>query len=139
MVRRDVLLDTGPLVAVLDPRDQWHDHCVGAWPALADRCVTTEAVVAEASHLMLRGRGRAYAPLDFLLEARIPIVALDVPGHRRAVRLMQRYQDLPMDYGDASLVVSAEALDVLAIFTLDRRGFSTYASPRGARYTVLPE
>lgn len=138
-MRRDVLLDTGPLVAVLDPRDQWHEICLAVWPDLAQRCVTTEAVVAEASHLMLRGRGRAHAPLDFLITAGIPIDGLDVAGHRRAVRLMQRYQDLPMDYGDASLVVTAEALGASTAFTTDRRGFSTYASPCGVRFTILPE
>lgn len=139
MIRRDVLLDTGPVVSVLDQRDQWHSRCVEAWPALLDRCITTEAVVAEASHLIQRGRGRAYAALEFLLEAGIPIVPLDVPGHRRAARLMRQYRDVPMDYGDASLVVLAEVLGITTVFSLDRRGFSTYAPPRGSSYTLVPE
>ena len=59
MTRRDVVLDTGPIVAAFDPRDQWHASAVAAWPELIDRCVTTEAVVVEASHLILRGRGNS--------------------------------------------------------------------------------
>jgi predicted nucleic acid-binding protein len=137
--RRDVLLDAGPLVAALDRRDQWHTRCLETWPQLLDRCLTTEAVVAEASHLILRGRGRASAPLEFLLEAEIPIVTLDVASHARAIRLMRRYEDLPMDYGDATLVATAEALGVTEVFTTDRRGFATYAPPRGSKFLVHPD
>jgi hypothetical protein len=137
-VTRDVLLDAGPLAAVLDPRDQWHEQSMAAWPWLMRRCVTTEAVVTEAAHLQVRGKGRAWAPLDFLIGAGIPIIPLEPAAHRRAVRLMQQYQDLPMDYGDATLVVLAEALGIGDVFTTDRRGFVAYRGPRGGAFRILP-
>src|SRR5437879_5412475 len=130
-VRRDVLLDTGPLVAALDVRDQWHRSCVDAWPSLVDRCVTTEAVVTEACHLVLRGGGPAMAPLQFLLSAGIPIVGIEYGGQRRAVSLMQRYAKLPMDYADAALVALSEALQITTVFTTDVRGFRTYRPLEG--------
>lgn len=139
MSRRDVVLDTGPLVAVFDSRDQWHASAVAAWPSLLDRCVTTEAVVVEASHLILRGSGRSYAPLEFLLEAAIPIVPLDTASHRRAVRLMRQFEGVPMVYADATLVVLAESLGLTAAFTFDRRGFAAYTRNSGARFHVLPD
>jgi len=108
---RDVLLDTGPLVAVLDRKDQWHAQLAAEWPLLVHRCVTTEAVVAEACHLILAAGGAAHAPVDFLLAAEIPIVGLDAPGHRRAAALMRQFADTPMDFADAGLVVLAGALD----------------------------
>ncbi len=40
--------------------------------------------------------------------------------------LMQKYQDLPMDFADATLVALAEESQIDRVFTLDRRGFSTY-------------
>ena len=101
--------------------------------------MTTDAVVTEAAHLQLRGKGRAWAPLDFLLGAHIPIITLEAVAHRRAVRLMQQYQDLPMDYADATLVVLAEALGVDEVFTTDRRGFSAYRGPRGRPFRILPD
>jgi uncharacterized protein len=127
MTRRDVVLDTGPIVAAFDPRDQWHASAVAAWPQLVDRCVTTEAVVVEASHMIHRGGGSAWSALEFLLEAGIPIVGLDVASHRRAMSLMRRCERVPMDYADATLVVAAEALGMTSAFTFDRRGFSAYA------------
>lgn len=39
---------------------------------------------------------------------------------------MEKYADTPMDFADATLVLLAEALEVYEVFTLDRRGFSTY-------------
>ncbi|HKV50966.1 MAG TPA: PIN domain-containing protein [Gemmatimonadaceae bacterium] len=137
-VERNVLLDTGPLVAVLDRRDQWHAGCAADLPAVLDRCLTVEAVVTEASHLVGRGGGPAHAPLDFLLTAGIPIVGLETAGLRRAASLMQQYRRIPMDFADASLVAIAEALMITTVFTTDRRGFRVYRPPQGKRFTTLP-
>jgi predicted nucleic acid-binding protein len=137
-LRRDILLDTGPLVAVLDARDQWHARCAEAWPALVARCVTVEPVVTEACHLTARGGGPASAPLDFLLLAEIPILSLETRGHRRAVALMRQYATTPMDFADATLVAVAEALNIATVFTTDRRGFSTYRPPRGDAFALIP-
>ena len=134
---RDILLDTAPLVAVLDAADQWHEACVGVWHEVADRCVTTEAVVTEASHLVARGNGPAHLPLDLLIANHVPILSLERGGHEHAIRLLRRYADVPMDYADATLVVVAEALRSDTVFTLDRRGFRTYRRGRGA-FSLVP-
>lgn len=139
MATRDVLLDTGPLVAVLDARDQWHAPCVESWPSLIERCLTVEAVVTEACHLVLRGGAPASKPLEFLIAAEIPIIGLDTPGHRRASSLMNQHAKLPMDFADACLVAAAEALHISTVFTTDRRGFRAYRPPRGKHFTVIPE
>jgi uncharacterized protein len=135
---RDILLDTGPLVAVLDSADQGHKHCVDLWNDIADRCITTEAVVTEATHLVGRA-GPASLPLELLLAARIPIVSLEHAGHEHAVRLMRRYAKLPMDYADASLVVVADALRLKTVFTLDRKGFRAYRVGTGSAFALLPD
>jgi len=108
------------------------------WPSLADRCLTSEAVVAEACHLVLRGGALAVIPLRFLLAAGIPILGLEVSSHRHAALLMERYADLPMDYADASLVALADVLRLDQVFTTDRRGFQTYRGARGTRFQLLP-
>ena len=137
-ISRDILLDTGPLVAVLDRADQGHQACAGLWNDIADRCITTEAVVTEASHLVGRG-GLSSIPIELLLAARIPIVSLERAGHDHAARLMRRYATLPMDYADATLVVVADAIGASTVFSLDRRGFMTYRRSTGSTFTVLPE
>lgn len=136
--RRDVLLDTGPLVALLDRGDPWHEPCADAWGELGVRCVTTEAVVTEATHLVGRGSGPPALVLEFVLAAKVPILGLDTEGHRRAALLMHQYQDTPMDYADATLVIAAEWLRANRVFTLDRRGFRTYRVSRRAAFRLHP-
>ena len=136
---RDILLDTGPLVAVLDASDQWHTRCVEVWPEVIARCLTTEAVVTEACHLVLRGGDAASPPLTFLMRAGIPVLGLPADGLHRAATLMDRFANLPMDYADATLVVVGEALQIGTVFTTDRRGFTTYRLPHGKRFTLLPD
>ncbi len=136
--QRDVLLDTGPLVSVLDAKDQWHARCAAVWPEVVHRCVTTEAVVTEACHLVLRGGAAANLPLDFLLAADIPIMSLPSGGHRRVKALMAVYASVPMDYADATLVALAEALKIRTAFTTDRRGFRSYRLTRRQPFALLP-
>jgi hypothetical protein len=138
-VDRDILLDTGPLVAALDSADQWHVPCVGVWPEVVNRCLTTEAVLTEASHLVGRGGAAAWLPLEFLLAAHIPILGLEIDLQRQAALLMRRYEAVPMDYADAGLVALGQALGIDSVFTTDRKGFSTYRRAHGRWFCLLPE
>lgn len=136
---RDVLLDTGPIVATLDASDQWHSACAGAVTKLMDRCVTTEAVLTEACHLVGRGYARASIVLDFLLDAEVPILSLDRPAVRHAARLMDRYSKVPMDFADAALVTLADGLQLGNVLTIDRRGFRAYRPASGKAFRIYPE
>ena len=135
--QRDILLDSGPLVAVLDQGDPHHRACVDLWHELAERCLTTDAVVTEATHLVGRA-GAASLPLELLLAARIPVISLDREAHEHAVRLMRRYGTLPMDYADATLVIVADVVRSSTVFSLDKRGFQSYRRGTGEGFTVLP-
>ena len=52
-------------------------------------------------------------------------------------QLMKQYRDVPMDLGDASLVVLAETLRQNVIFTLDR-DFYIYRLPGNQGFQVIP-
>jgi uncharacterized protein len=53
---RGVLLDTGPLVAYLYPRDAYHDWAVEQFSTLDLPFVTCEPVITEACFLLARNR-----------------------------------------------------------------------------------
>lgn len=133
-----MLLDTGPLVGVLDSRDQWHAVVRDAWPSLVGRCVTTEAVLTETCHLIGRGGGHPALPLEFVLGAGVPVVALDTPALRQVALLMRRYERVPMDYADATLVAVADVLGITCAFTTDRKGFRAYRGARGTAFELVP-
>ncbi len=136
---RDVLLDTGPIVAALDAGDQWHRSCALAVTKLIGRCVTTEAVVTEACHMVGRGRARASLVIDFLLDSEVPILSLDRAAVRHAARLMDRYVTVPMDFADAALVTLADALELGSVLTIDRRGFRAYRPASGRAFRLYPD
>lgn len=135
---RDVLLDAGPLIALLDERDQWHSAVASHWPALAGRCLTTEAVVVEATHMAARLEGDNALVLEYLLRLEIPVFALHMPLHAQCVHLMRRYADVPMDYADATLVAMSDRLQLNRVFTTDRRGFRAYRGSRGVALEIIP-
>ena len=135
---RDILLDAGPIVATLDASDQWHRSCAESVIALIERCVTTEAVVTEACHMVGRGRARSSLVLDFLLDADVPILSLDRSALRHAARLMDRYANVPMDFADAALVTLADGLQLETVLTTDRRGFRAYRRASGQAFHIHP-
>jgi hypothetical protein len=136
--RRDVLLDAGPIVAVLSKADQWHAACTAAMPELLDRCVTTEAVVTEACHLVARGGGGGHVVLEFLLDADVPVIPVERADLVQTASLMRAYADVPMDFADATLVHIAMMLGTDLVFTTDQRGFLTYRTTSGHSFRLFP-
>lgn len=121
-----LLLDTGPLVAILDRTDDYHDACVDVWARWTGPVLTTEAVITEATHLLGRiPRGRETC-IQFVLAGAIIASPITRVRLERTDTLMRKYADIPMDYADATLVVLAEELRTEHVFTIDGRGFGAY-------------
>lgn len=121
------LLDTGPIVAFLDPRDAEHETVAAVMDSLSGRLMTTSAVVVEAMHLLGGVRGGAGLLIEFLLASQTEVhECTSVESLADAARLMEKYADVPMDFADATLVLLGERLKVHRVCTLDRRGFRVY-------------
>jgi hypothetical protein len=102
---------------------------------------TTVPVLTEAFHLLSPASVGSQRLMDFIDEAGLSVGFLDDAMLGRAFELMIHYADHPMDLADASLVVSAEVLNLNKIFTIDRNDFTAYRIKRGHRYHrfhVLP-
>jgi len=135
---RGVLVDAGPLVALIDAADPDHDACVKASALVREPLVTVWPALTEAMHL-LRGSWQAQRNLWSRVEtAALTLATLDVHDAARMRELMERYRDLPMDLADAALVRVAERDNLSQIFTLDRRHFSLYRPGRRRRFAILP-
>ena len=133
-----VLVDTGPLVALLDRSDPYHVVCQETLSSLNDSLVTVWPVVTETMYL-LRSYGRAQDALWEMIETEaVEILALEKDYVARIKELMRKYRDLPMDLADAALVRVAEHERLRRIFTLDRRDFQIYRPSRIGRFTILP-
>ena len=134
-----MIVDAGPLVALLDQRDVHHAACVAALRALREALVTTWPAFTEAMYLLgssWRGQNALWSRVETGALTLAPLDEGDAPRMRE---LMEKYRDLPMDLADASLVRIAEREDLTRIFTLDRRHFSVYRPGRRRRFSILPD
>ncbi|MFQ5547108.1 MAG: type II toxin-antitoxin system VapC family toxin [Gammaproteobacteria bacterium] len=134
----ELLLDTGGLVCLLDRSQRRHAEFVAFYEAWSGEVVSTEAVLTEATHLLGRVSGGATACLDFFLAGGAILVPSSLQSLGRARALMQKFQNLPMDYADATLVVLAEDLDTGLVLSTDRRDFSVYRRNRRQRFDIRP-
>ena len=128
-----ILLDTGPVVALFDPKDVSHPRCREVLKTLPEPLVTTVPVLTEAFHVLSPSSQGADGLRDFIASGGATVWLLDGPALLRAFELMEQYADHPMDLADASLIVAAEALATTRIFTIDRQDFQTYRVRRGHR------
>jgi predicted nucleic acid-binding protein len=116
-----MLVDAGPLVAILDRDDRDHDACVSALRQIEPPLLTTWPALTEAIYLMGDRCGWSGQELlwRMVLRGELVMHELDDAALRRSHDLMQKYRDLPMDLADATLVATAEQRRMSRIFTLD--------------------
>ena len=134
------LLDTGPLVAYLDRADSFHKSVARQLGGFTGQLLTTSAVVTEAMHFVSAdGRGPGLLA-DFLADAEVQVFDFCNAGDlHRAVSLMKKYANVPMDFADATLLLLGEAQKVEEILTLDRRGFTVFRTLRGKPLRIVGE
>jgi predicted nucleic acid-binding protein len=127
-----ILVDAGPIVALLNRRDHWHARSAAFFDGFSGVALTTWTVLAEAWHLL---PGHKRAPLlRWLEDGGVRIEHVPETELPRVRKLVTRYRDRPMDLADATLVWLAEREDLLDIVTVDR-GFAAYRTASGARFT----
>lgn len=132
-----ILVDTGPLVALFDPRDGQHQRCVKTLKAIREPIRTTVPVLTEAFHMLGPGSLGSDRLREFVLRRGTSVWWFDPSTLARAFELMDLYADHPMDLADASLVVAAETLGTRKVFTVDRRDFRAYRIRRGHRHYAV--
>jgi len=114
---RNVLIDAGFLVALLNRRDGHHEWAAAQAKHFAPPWGTCEAVLSEAFHLL----GSPGTPaLTALLRRRAVVVAFGLSNELKSVlALMQKYANRPMSLADACLVRMTEMFAEPVILTTD--------------------
>jgi uncharacterized protein len=134
---RGVLVDAGPLVALLDEGDPEHEACVATLKAARKPLITVWPAFTEAMYLLGRSWPGQKALWSRLETQALALARLDERDAPRMRELMEKYRDLPMDLADAALVRVAERESLSEIFTLDRRHFSIYRPGRRRRFSIV--
>ncbi len=131
-----VICDAGPLVALLDRREQWHSWAAEQFSRLHEPVHTCEAALAEVAFLTTR---RGLSPHHFmqLLHRGLVKVDFDLGAQWQSVgKLLEAYANLPMSLADACLVRMSELHAQSVVFTLDR-DFLIYGKNRRQKIPLL--
>jgi predicted nucleic acid-binding protein len=114
-----VLVDTGPLIALLDRHDQHHTWVEAQFDQILPPLLTCEAVLTEACYLAPRAGRPMEEPLRLLVRGVLRL-AFDLGENFGPVSsLMKRYANVPMSLTDACLVRMSDLAGESVVFTLD--------------------
>ena len=133
-----ILLDTGALVALLDRSEKNHARFVEFFSSFKGNLYTTEPVLTEALYLLGPSARMQRTCIQFILEGGAALVPQSSASLERAAALMMKYEDTPMDFADATLVVLAEETGIHEVLTLDTRGFQIYRIHGKIKFTIQP-
>lgn len=138
MAAVEVLIDSGAILALLDNSDKWHEACSKALPALPLPFLTSEAVLTELFHFVIKHRLDTGPVWKFLSTGVVELATIEHVELPHLQRLMTKYSDRPMDFADATLVYLAGRESIDAIFTVDWPDFSIYRIGGKHSFRVFP-
>ncbi|MGA9042433.1 MAG: PIN domain-containing protein [Terriglobales bacterium] len=140
-MKRRVLVDTGPLVAILSSVDEHHAACVKALHQLPGPLFSCWPVITEAVWL-LRSHPRAVQQLLRSVSEKpggfLELLPLAGTEANSIADVMKKYEDARPQLADAALVYLADREGIDTIFTLDRRDFAIYRSTRNRSFRIVP-
>lgn len=116
---RNILLDTGPIVALMNRGDKHHDRVLAFTRVFEGMYLTTWPVITEAMHLLRHSQTAQLNVLEWVRRGGLEIVSIDASDIGRLMELAQKYRDLPMDLADGSLIIVAERLHIREILSID--------------------
>ena len=133
--RGRVVVDSGPLIALFNASDRWHEPVV-SWlrehPGV--RLLTTWPVLTEVCALLAR-RLHNNAALDFLRWVEKGALEIDRPEASTladVLAISERFADLPFDLADACVAEAAARLGIDKVLSIDA-DFDVYRTRSGRR------
>jgi predicted nucleic acid-binding protein len=135
-----VIADTGPLYALVDRSDAWHERVTGWWRARPRHVVIPVTVLPEVSYLLQTRIGPAaeQAFIGAVMAGEFSPESLESSDVVRAAELMREYADLPLGFVDATVAATAERLGIREILTTDRRHFGVIRPRHAGAFELWP-
>jgi predicted nucleic acid-binding protein len=126
---RDVLVDAGPLVALLHRTDALNARVRAILAACRGRIYTTWPALTEAAHIAGRA-DRRFALIDMVHAGALLIAELGHDDFAALAWFHEKYRDRDPDLADLSLIVAAERHGIRTLLTFDR-DFLIYRTRKG--------
>jgi len=133
-VNSQIIIDTGPLVAFLNKRDNYHSWADFQLGFVSNQLVTCEAVITETCFL-LRNIPKGQETVFELLKRGLIKIDFNIESEVETIsKLMKKYKDVPISLADACLIKMSEQIKNSIVITLD----SDFRLYRKNRVNVIP-
>jgi len=113
------LIDSGPLIALFDRSDKYHDTILEFLKTFKGELITTWSVITEVSHML---DFNLHVQIDFLKWIELGGIIVSNISQNEILQIrvmMEKYIDIPMDLADASLMYIANREKIKTIVSID--------------------
>lgn len=136
-----LVVDTGPLYAAYDRRDNDHTACRALFESTHEELVLPAPVVVEFDQLTASRRvpNAAEILLHDILDGAFSVVSLTFDDYARCLGLVEQYADSDIGFVDAAVLAIVERLEEPKLATLDRRHFGLLRPRHIESLRLLPD
>lgn len=131
-----ILLDTGPMVALFDFSDQYHQRAIDFLSKTQTSFITSEACITEVMYLLSFSQEAQGDFLRWIMAGAVKVPELSLQSRILIVDRFEKYKDLPMDYADGTLISLAKTLGIKDVFTFDS-DFEVYRIDGRKKFKIL--
>ncbi len=114
-----ILIDSGPLIALFDSSDKYHQLCIDFIKDNPHELITSLASITEVLHLLDFNRNAQTDCLSWVISGAVTVEDIGVSDLIRIKELIIKYADMPMDFADACLVCLGEKYNIDEVATID--------------------
>jgi predicted nucleic acid-binding protein len=136
-----LIADTGPLVAMLNAKDQHHEACTTLFRRYRGPIIVPAPIVTEVAYFLQIEPGPAVeaAFLDALARGELIVEATTSQDFARMADLVRQYADFPLGTADASVIAVAERLGATRRSTTGISGRSAPHTAPLSSYCLPPD
>jgi predicted nucleic acid-binding protein len=114
-----ILIDAGPLIALFDRDDNYHEKIIDFVKGKKFRFITTTAVITEVTHMLDFSVDAQILFFEWIMKEGVLLQEIQQRDIIRIIELTKKYSDRPMDFADATLVIAAEKTGIREIISID--------------------
>lgn len=130
-----IVVDTGFLVALFEPRDKLRAPARDFLRNDRRPLLTAAPVVVETCHF-LAPRGKA-ALLEWIQRGAVAVAEVPAAAYGDIRAFILKYEDRDIDFADAAIVWLAEKTGCRSILTVDVGDFSAFRLAKGKRFELV--
>jgi predicted nucleic acid-binding protein len=139
VAERRILVDAGPLVALVSKNDKHHQACTTTLATLSPPLVTCWPVLTETAWLLRKDPAALEKLFDAFAAGLLKLSPLGQEALPWIAGFMHRYENIGAQLADGALMYLAQRDQVRTIFTLDRRDFTVYRVKGKRTLRLIPD